>query len=160
MYATWMNVCVFVSLFVSVSSVIAAAASIFLHSSSSLSSSSSFTSSSSFSSCSSPLPPSCSSLLPSPNVLFCHKFILPEIWWCKFLICRKSDAMSVYSARNLMSQLCRLPEMAVARRLVVPLLARFVLLDEWAVVHVLPHLLTPKGTCRFLLADIWPCLAS
>ncbi|BFZ19969.1 hypothetical protein BsWGS_23007 [Bradybaena similaris] len=58
----------------------------------------------------------------------------------------KTDAEKKEFFRNLMSQLCRLPEMAVARRLVVPLLARFVLLDEWAVVHVLPHLLTPKGS--------------
>ncbi|CAG5115679.1 unnamed protein product [Candidula unifasciata] len=70
----------------------------------------------------------------------------------------KSDAEKKEFFRNLMSQLSRLPEMAVARRLVVPLLARFVLLDEWAVVHVLPHLLTPKGACRLLFAHSSPCV--
>ncbi|KAH9490194.1 Protein-associating with the carboxyl-terminal domain of ezrin [Bulinus truncatus] len=46
---------------------------------------------------------------------------------------------------NVLPRLQKLPENVIARRLVVPLLARFVLLNEWAEKLVLPHLLTPKG---------------
>jgi hypothetical protein len=45
---------------------------------------------------------------------------------------------------GLLPRLSALPEELVARRLAVPLLSRFVLLDETAVNHVVPHLLTPK----------------
>lgn len=49
----------------------------------------------------------------------------------------------------LMPRLRKLPETVIARRLVVPLLARFVLLNQWAEELVLPHLLMPKGSKKF-----------
>uniref|UniRef100_A0A0B7B076 Protein kinase domain-containing protein n=1 Tax=Arion vulgaris TaxID=1028688 RepID=A0A0B7B076_9EUPU len=69
----------------------------------------------------------------------------------KFLrhVTAKTDTEKKEFFSHLMPRLRHLPEMTIARRLVVPLLARFVLLDEWAVAHVLPHLLSPKGSsCR------------
>ncbi|XP_076436230.1 protein-associating with the carboxyl-terminal domain of ezrin-like [Babylonia areolata] len=45
---------------------------------------------------------------------------------------------------GLLPRLSALPEELVARRLAIPLLSRFVVLEEAAVNHVLPHLLTPR----------------
>ncbi|KAL8617693.1 hypothetical protein ACOMHN_039641 [Nucella lapillus] len=47
--------------------------------------------------------------------------------------------------RDLLPRLIALPEELVARRLVIPLLSRFVLLEDAAVTHVVPHLLTPRS---------------
>ena len=53
---------------------------------------------------------------------------------------------TVCSARSgLLPRLLALPECVVAGRLVTPLLSRFVLLDEVAVMRLVPHLLTPKS---------------
>lgn len=45
---------------------------------------------------------------------------------------------------TIVPRLDKLPQVVIARRLVIPLLARFVLLDESADYGVIPHLLTPK----------------
>ena len=50
----------------------------------------------------------------------------------------------VWCFSGLLPRLQALPEDLVARRLAIPLLSRFVLLDEAAVTHVVPHLLTPR----------------
>ncbi|XP_059150941.1 protein-associating with the carboxyl-terminal domain of ezrin-like [Physella acuta] len=55
---------------------------------------------------------------------------------------------------NLMPRLRKLPETVIARRLVVPLLARFVLLNQWAEELVLPHLLMPKGNSELRTSSI------
>ena len=50
--------------------------------------------------------------------------------------------------RSLIEKLLLLPPKLVASRLVRPILARFVLLDDTAVRFVIPHILTPrKGKC-------------
>lgn len=46
--------------------------------------------------------------------------------------------------RNLLQMLHSLPEELVARRLVPGLLSRFVFMDQTAVKHVLPSVLTPQ----------------
>ncbi|GFN92858.1 protein-associating with the carboxyl-terminal domain of ezrin-like, partial [Plakobranchus ocellatus] len=56
----------------------------------------------------------------------------------------KSEAEKKDFFRNVVSKLRKLPEMVLARRLVIPLLARFVLLNKWADSEVIPHLLVPK----------------
>lgn len=45
---------------------------------------------------------------------------------------------------GLLPRLLALPEEVIGHRLAVPLLSRFVLMDETAVSHVIPHLLSPK----------------
>ena len=46
--------------------------------------------------------------------------------------------------RSLIEKLLLLPPKLVASRLVRPILARFVLLDDTAVHFVIPHILTPR----------------
>jgi len=54
---------------------------------------------------------------------------------------------------GLLPRLLALPEELVAHRLAVPLLSRFVLLDEAAVTHVVPHLLTPRSGESWLTVE-------
>ena len=54
---------------------------------------------------------------------------------------------------GLLPRLLALPEELVAHRLAVPLLSRFVLLDEAAVTHMVPHLLTPKSGESWLTVE-------
>ena len=54
---------------------------------------------------------------------------------------------------GLLPRLLVLPEELVAHRLAVPLLSRFVLLDEAAVTHVVPHLLTPRSGESWLTVE-------
>ncbi|CAL1547743.1 unnamed protein product, partial [Lymnaea stagnalis] len=56
----------------------------------------------------------------------------------------KSDTEKREFFSHLVERLRKIPETVLARRLVVPLLARFVLLNEWADKLVLPYLLRPK----------------
>ncbi|GFS23073.1 protein-associating with the carboxyl-terminal domain of ezrin-like, partial [Elysia marginata] len=61
----------------------------------------------------------------------------------------KSEADKKDFFSTIVLRLEKLPQAVIARRLVIPLLARFVLLDESADRCVIPHLLTPKsGTSR------------
>ncbi|KAK7502601.1 hypothetical protein BaRGS_00006176 [Batillaria attramentaria] len=49
---------------------------------------------------------------------------------------------------GLLPRLLALPEDLIGRRLAIPLLSRFVLLDDAAVTHIIPHLLTPKSDAQ------------
>ncbi|XP_013088434.2 protein-associating with the carboxyl-terminal domain of ezrin-like [Biomphalaria glabrata] len=94
----------------------------------------------------------CSSLEPSsrPKVselLKMSVFSLDLIDILCFLkhITIKSDAEKKEFFSTLLPRLQSLSETVLARRLVMPLLARFVLLNEWAEKLVLPDLLVPKN---------------